>query len=210
MKLSAKHYADIIIKSLQEDLGSGDITTNSIITKKSRARGIIRAKQEGIVCGQMIARDTFRRLNRNCRYSIKVKDGQKVLRGTVIAEINSELKTLLSAERVALNFLMHLSGIATLTAEFVRAVKGSKIKILDTRKTSPGMRLPEKYAVFCGGGENHRIGLYDMYLIKDNHIESAGSIAAAIEACLETRGRRKLKIEVETKSMAEIREASEI
>ena len=207
MKLFTKYYADIIIKALQEDLGSGDITTNSVITTKTRARGIIRAKQEGIVCGQSVARDTFRHLNRNCRYVIKVRDGQRVRRGTVIAEIKSDLKTLLSGERVALNFLMQLSGISTLTSEFVRAVKGRRVTILDTRKTTPGLRMLQKYAVSCGGGENHRIGLYDMYLIKDNHIESAGSIAAAIEACLETRGRRRLKIEVETKSLAEIREA---
>lgn len=207
MKLTKKQYACIIDNALSEDIGSGDITTNSVIIKKTRATGIIRSKQDGVICGNLVASDVFRKLNKNSKYIIKTQDSRFVKKGRVVAEIHCDLATLLSGERVALNFLMHLSGIASLTSQFVKVVKGTKTTILDTRKTTPGMRLLEKYAVKSGGGENHRIGLHDMYLIKDNHIEAAGSISAAIMACLENRGRKKIKIEVETKSIAEVKEA---
>jgi nicotinate-nucleotide pyrophosphorylase (carboxylating) len=207
MKIDPKYIAAVINNAIKEDLGSADITTSGIIKFKQTALGRIRAKQAGIICGQDIAAKVFYRMNKDSRYRRLVKDGHRAEKGEIIAEIKSDLKGLLSGERIALNFLMHLSGIATLTSQYVEAVKGLKVKILDTRKTTPGLRLLEKYAVKAGGGDNHRIGLYDMYLIKDNHIEAAGSVGKAIEACLAHRGGTKTKIEIETKSLSQIKDA---
>jgi nicotinate-nucleotide pyrophosphorylase (carboxylating) len=207
MKIDPKYIAAVINNAIKEDLGSADITTGGIIKFKQTAIGRIRAKQAGIICGQDIAAKVFYRMNKDSRYRRLVKDGHRAEKGEIIAEIKSDLKGLLSGERIALNFLMHLSGIATLTSQYVEAVKGLKVKILDTRKTTPGLRLLEKYAVKAGGGDNHRIGLYDMYLIKDNHIEAAGSVGKAIEACLAHRGGKKTKIEIETKSLSQIKDA---
>lgn len=207
MKIDAKYIASVINNAITEDLGSADITTKGIIKFKQTATGRIRAKQAGIICGQEIAAKVFYRLNKDSKYRQLVKDGHKVENGDIIAELKSDLNSLLSGERIALNFLMHLSGIATLTSQYVEAVKGLRVKILDTRKTTPGLRLLEKQAVKTGGGDNHRIGLYDMYLIKDNHIEAAGSISKAIEACLAHRGGKKTKIEIETKYLSQIKEA---
>jgi nicotinate-nucleotide pyrophosphorylase (carboxylating) len=207
MKIDPKYVAAVINNAIKEDLGSADITTKGIIKFKQTATGRIRAKQAGIICGQDIAASVFYRLNKDSKYRGLIKDGHKAEKGDIIAEIKSDLKSLLSGERIALNFLMHLSGIATLTSQYVEAVKGLKVKILDTRKTTPGLRLLEKQAVKTGGGDNHRIGLYDMYLIKDNHIEAAGSISKAIEACLAHRGGKKTKIEIEAKYLSQIKEA---
>ena len=209
MKISKKNLSSIVNNALSEDIGSGDITTKAVISKDKPARGIIKAKQEGVVFGHEAAWEVYNQLDARAKYEVKVRDGSKVEKGEVIAEISAGMKTILSGERVALDFLMHLSGIATLTNRFVSSVEGTNVKILDTRKTIPGLRLLEKAAVKAGGGENHRIGLFDMFLIKDNHIEAAGSISKAIESCLEIRGRKKLKIEVETKSIEEIEEALE-
>jgi len=207
MKVNRKVLSDIISNALREDLGSGDLTTQAIISRQARATGLIRAKANGIICGQEAARMVFSRLDRGSRYHIVVPDGKRARAGQTIAEVRARLGPLLSGERTALNFLMHLSGIATLTAQYVAAIKGLSAKVLDTRKTSPGLRLLEKYAVRTGGGDNHRIGLFDMYLIKDNHIDSAGSIARAIERCLRRRSSKAHKIEVETRTLAEVREA---
>ncbi|HEQ99318.1 MAG TPA: carboxylating nicotinate-nucleotide diphosphorylase [candidate division Zixibacteria bacterium] len=207
MKISKKNLSSIINNALSEDIGSGDITTGAVISKDKPAQGVIRAKQEGVVFGHEAAREVYNQLDAKAKYTAKARDGARVGKGEVIAEISAGMKTILSGERVALDFLMHLSGIATLTNRFVSAVDGINVKILDTRKTIPGLRLLEKAAVKAGGGENHRIGLFDMFLIKDNHIEAAGSISKAIESCLQWRGRKKLKIEVETKSIEEIQEA---
>ena len=207
MKIDPKYLAALIKNTVTEDIGSGDITTDAIIKRNNPVKGIIRARQDGIVCGHDAAKAVFRFFDKKARYSVKVKDGQHVNDNTVIAEIRTTLKSVLKGERIALNFLMHLSGIATLTGQYAEAVKDTKAIILDTRKTTPGLRMLEKYAVRTGGGDNHRIGLYDMFLIKDNHIEAAGSIGAAITACLKRRGRRKTRIEVETKHLEQIREA---
>jgi nicotinate-nucleotide pyrophosphorylase (carboxylating) len=209
MKIDSKYLAALIKNTISEDIGSGDITTDAVIKRNNPVRGIIRARQDGIICGHDVARAVFRFFDEKARYSIKVKDGQRVISNTVIAEVHTNLKSVLKGERIALNFLMHLSGIATLTGQYVEAIKEFKAIILDTRKTTPGLRMLEKYAVRTGGGDNHRIGLYDMFLIKDNHIKAAGSISAAIEACLKKRSKRRTKIEIETKFGYEIREALE-
>jgi nicotinate-nucleotide pyrophosphorylase (carboxylating) len=207
MKIAPKIISSIVDNALQEDISSGDITTKAIIRKNISARARIIAKQEGIVYGHEPARMVYRRLEPKSKYIAKVKDGARVKPGKTIAEVHAGMMTILSGERVALNFLMHLSGIATLTSRFVKAVEGLNVKILDTRKTIPGLRLLEKEAVRIGGGETHRIGLFDMFLIKDNHIEAAGSVGKAIEACLKWRGQKRIKIEVETKSTEQIHEA---
>ena len=209
MKISMKKMASIIENALSEDIGSGDITTEAVISDDRPAKGIIRAKQQGIIYGHKAARAVYNRLDNKTKYTAMAKDGSQVERGEIVAEIRAGMKTILTGERVALDFLMHLSGIATLTNRFVSSVDGINVKILDTRKTIPGLRLLEKAAVKAGGGENHRIGLFDMFMIKDNHIEAAGSIGNAIERCLRWRGRKKTKIEVETKSLEEIEEALE-
>lgn len=207
MKVSREVITEIVTRALKEDLGRGDITTLAIEGGKRPALAIIRAKQELVVCGHQPARAVFRSISPKSRYIQEISDCKTARKGDVIVKIHSDLKTLLSGERTALNFMMHLSGIATQSARFTSRIKGTRAVMLDTRKTLPGMRLLEKYAVACGGALNHRIGLFDMYLIKDNHIEAAGSIETAIENCLAHRGRKKTKIEVETKSFDQIKRA---
>ena len=175
---------EVIKQALKEDIGGGDITTNSIIPKSAIVRAEIVAKQEGIIAGLDIAEQVFRELDRNIVFVRKAKDGKKVKEFQVIAELKGNARAILAGERVALNFLQRMSGIATLTARFVKlagAGKAKGVRILDTRKTTPLMRELEKYAVKAGGGENHRFGLYDAVLIKDNHIEAAGSITEAVK-----------------------------
>lgn len=198
----------IIKQALKEDIGKGDITTNSIIPKSEFVKAEIIAKDSGIIAGLGIAEQVFKELDKNIIFIKKVKDGEKAKEFKVIAEIKGNARAILAGERVALNFLQRLSGIATLTAKFVK-LAGTKsrkqrgIKILDTRKTTPLMRELEKYAVRAGGGKNHRFGLYDAVLIKDNHIEAAGSITEAVK-----KAKRAGKaIEVEVKNLREVREA---
>jgi len=207
MKIDRKTLNSIIKNAILEDKGPGDITTDAIISGKNPAIAIITAKQEGVICGQEIAREVFKFLNDEVKYRALVRDGNVIKKGDKIAQIRGDIKTLLTGERVALNFLMHLSGIASLTKIFVEKSGKSGAVILDTRKTVPGLRLMEKYAVKCGGGSNHRIGLYDMFLIKDNHIEAAGSVESAIRACKKYRGRKRTKIEIECANFGQIREA---
>lgn len=198
---------DLIRVSLKEDLGSGDITSNSIIHKKQKIRAAIVAKQNLVVAGVNLAAEVFKTVNRKIRVKVVAKDGGLVKSGTVIAKIEGPARDILSAERTALNFLQHMSGIATLTRKFVTSIRGTNTKILDTRKTTPGHRLLEKYAVLMGGGTNHRTGLYDMYLIKNNHIDIAGSVIEAILAA-QKANRRKLPIEVEVRNMEELMDAA--
>ena len=197
---------EVIKQALKEDIGGGDITTNSIIPKSAIVRAEIVAKQEGIIAGLDIAEQVFRELDRNIVFVRKAKDGEKVKEFQVIAELKGNARAILAGERVALNFLQRMSGIATLTARFVKlagAGKAKGVKILDTRKTTPLMRELEKYAVKAGGGENHRFGLYDAVLIKDNHIEAAGSITEAVKKAKHS-GK---SIEVEVKNLRGVREA---
>ena len=157
-------------KALKEDVGKGDVTTNAMVPKDAEAKAIIYAREKGVVAGLDIVAEVFRQLDKKINIKKFVKDGEKVKVNQPLAEIKGKTRALLEGERTALNFLEHLSGIATLTRKYVDAVKPCSVKILDTRKTTPGMRILEKYAVRMGGGYNHRMGLYDMVMVKDNHI----------------------------------------
>lgn len=193
----------LIKTALAEDIGSGDITTNALVAKNKKAKAVIRVKEKGTIAGLEIAREVLRQVDREIKFSPKCCDGQAVNKGTIVAELAGPARGILTGERVALNFLQHLSGVATLTSSFAARVKGQGAGILDTRKTIPGMRALEKYAVKCGGGVNHRMGLYDAILIKDNHLKIAGGAKKAIEGI---RGQGK-EIEVETKNLTEVKEA---
>lgn len=209
MEINEELLQELADRALSEDIGTGDISTAATVTHEQDGKAIITAKAAGVLSGFDIAEMVFRRVDPDAVFAAKQKDGDKVEPGTVIAEISGSLESLLAAERTALNFLMHLSGVATLTSEFVAAIKGTKTKILDTRKTMPGLRLLEKRAVRAGGGANHRLGLYDMVLLKENHIAAAGSIEAALSKSLAQREEAKKKwlIEVETRSQDEIKQA---
>ncbi len=196
------HY---ISRALEEDIGSGDVTTDTIVPANASLRGRIIAKADGVVAGLEIARQVMFTLDHKVEFDIKVEDGTKVERRTVLADLEGSARALLTGERIALNFLGRMSGIATLTRKFVDAVSGTKAVILDTRKTAPGLRMTDKLAVRLGGGQNHRTGLFDMVLIKDNHIDFAGSITAAVER-MRASG-TKLEIEVETRTLDNVREA---
>jgi nicotinate-nucleotide pyrophosphorylase (carboxylating) len=197
--------SECITRALAEDIGSGDVTTESIVPAGASLRGRIIAKQDGIVAGLTIANEVFRVLNANTVFEPKQEDGAAVKRGMVLADVTGDARALLTGERTALNFLGRMSGIATLTRQFVDAVKSTQATILDTRKTAPGLRPLDKLAVRLGGGQNHRTGLFDMVLIKDNHIDFAGSITAAVER-VRASGTR-LPIEVETRTLENVREA---
>jgi nicotinate-nucleotide pyrophosphorylase (carboxylating) len=202
--MSIKEVADFLVKlALAEDVGRGDITTRAIIAKEQKAEAVITAKEDGVIAGLVIAADVFRHVDPRVRFHAKVKDGAFVKKGKAIATVTGPARGIITGERVALNFLQHLSGIATLTRKFVARVKGRRVKVLDTRKTVPGLRVLEKYAVKLGGGVNHRMGLYDAILIKDNHIKLAGGIQKAMEG----KGRQGRAIEIEAKTLGEVKEA---
>ena len=194
-----------IQRALAEDIGSGDVTTDSIVPTGASLRGRIVAKQDGIVAGLAVAEEVFRTLDRSITFAAKVEDGSRVTKGAVLVDIAGPARALLTGERTALNFLGRMSGIATLTREFVDAVAATSSTILDTRKTAPGLRTLDKLAVQLGGGKNHRTGLFDMVLIKDNHIDFAGSITAAVER-VRASG-TTLPIEVETRTLENVRGA---
>jgi nicotinate-nucleotide pyrophosphorylase (carboxylating) len=195
-----------IEKALAEDLGWGDVTTSSILRGGEKGTAVVVAKDDLIVAGLGIFEETFHCLDPKLVVNNIKKDGDKAEKGETIAEITGDLGNILRAERVALNIFQRLCGIATATARYVEAVKGTKARIVDTRKTLPGFRVLDKYAVFVGGGHNHRFGLSDGILIKDNHIDTAGGIAEAIRRCRE-KAHHLLKIEVECRNLDEVREA---
>jgi nicotinate-nucleotide pyrophosphorylase (carboxylating) len=192
--------------ALAEDLGSGDITTRALFPKAIPARAVILAKQAGVVAGLPVARAVFARIDRRATFRALVKEGDRIKPGLTLAALRGDGRSILAGERVALNVLQHLSGIATLTAQFVEAVKGTKALILDTRKTTPGLRLLEKYAVRIGGGRNHRFGLFDGVLIKDNHLVLYGSLAEAVRR-VKARLPRRWRVQVETTTVAEVEAA---
>ena len=194
--------------ALAEDIGPGDATTNAIIPEGSAMRGQIIAKQVGVVAGLDVARAVYRILDENVDFKAQVDEGTRVNDRQVLALVSGSARSLLTAERTALNFLGRMSGIATLTRSFVDAVAGTKAVILDTRKTAPGLRLVDKLAVLRGGGQNHRIGLYDMVLIKDNHIDHAGSITLAVQRA--RLGAPGLLIEVEARNLQDVGEALQV
>jgi len=198
----------IIENALNEDLGSGDITTDTIFPSDLTCEAKIVAKEEGIVAGINVAQRVFEKLDRNATLSFVKNDGDKVFPGDELFRINATVRAVLSGERLALNLLQRMSGIATATSKYVEILKGTHTKILDTRKTAPSLRVLDKYSVLAGGGHNHRFGLYDAVLIKDNHINFAGSISKAVETIRSQFG-HKYKIEVETSNLDEVREALE-
>ena len=194
---------EIVRRALDEDLP--DITSDAIFGPGERGRAYFLVKAAGVIAGLPYAESTFRTIEPGAKFSAKAKDGDRVAPGDVVAEVEAAVITLLSGERTALNFLQRASGIATATRRFVDAVAGTRAKIFDTRKTAPGLRALDKYAVVCGGGENHRIGLYDMFLMKNNHIDRAGSIRAAVERIRARKPQQGIMIEV--RDRAELDEA---
>ena len=196
----------IIEKALSEDIGLGDVTSEATIPGGSTSTAEILAKQDLVLAGLDVSLEVFHFLDAAIQFTRFAQDGDKIKSGKVIARVSGSTRVLLAGERVALNFLQHMSGIATLTSKYVEQLKGLKAQALDTRKTLPGLRQLEKYAVRMGGGTNHRFGMYDGVLIKDNHIKAGGSITKAIESA-RRNAHHLLKIEVETKTLDEVREA---
>lgn len=205
MALRTPDLAKLVRAALREDIGPGDATTNALVPAAAQGRASIVAKQDGVIAGLPLAALAFRLTDRRTRFRALVRDGAQVPAGTAIARITGSLRGLLTAERTALNFLQRLSGIATLTRFFVTFGRPYGVTILDTRKTTPGLRAIEKYAVRMGKGKNHRFGLFDMVLIKDNHIAAVGSIRKAVAAA--RKKHPKLQLEVECQSMRQVREA---
>lgn len=199
--------AEILIElALNEDIGFSDVTTDSLIDKSEKRDAYLIAKEDGIISGLDVAQLVFKKLDPALIWHPELNDGDYIKSGEIIVECKSNYRALLRGERTALNFLQRMSGIATETHKYVEAVKGYRTKILDTRKTLPGYRLLDKYAVKTGGGTNHRTGLYDLVLIKDNHISIAGGITNAVNRIRNKIG-NKLKIEVETTTLQQVEEA---
>lgn len=202
----SKPFDDLIKRALEEDGAYADMTTLSTVPAQQWSEAHLLAKQDGVVAGLELFAATFRTLDERVVVELVVQDGATVQRGETLAHLRGPSRALLSAERVALNFLGHLSGIATLTAQCVRAVVGTRARILDTRKTTPGLRSLEKMAVQLGGGQNHRFGLSDGILIKDNHIQAAGGVAQAI-AVARRAAPHLLKIEIECENQEQVQQA---
>jgi nicotinate-nucleotide pyrophosphorylase (carboxylating) len=191
-----------IRRALEEDIGSGDVTTHAIVPQQAMLKGQIIAKQTGIVAGLDIAQAVYQLLDPQADFEAVVAEGFQVDNHQCLAVISGKARALLTGERTALNFLGRMSGIATLTHQYVQTVTGTKAVILDTRKTAPGLRTLDKLAVSRGGGQNHRQGLYDMFLIKDNHIDFSGSLEEAV--CLSRQAKKDLEIEVETRTLEDV------
>lgn len=201
MKLNADKY---ILSALKEDITSEDVTTNAVMREDKAGRADLIAKEDGIMCGLEVFCRVFELLDEKAVFETEYKDGDFVKKGDLIGVVKGDIKALLSGERTALNYLQRMSGIATFTSQFVKELKGYKTKLLDTRKTTPNMRIFEKYAVKVGGGCNHRYNLSDGILLKDNHIGAAGSVTKAIEMAKEYAPFvRKIEVEVETLDMVE-------
>ncbi len=205
-KLDWSQVEQIIENALREDMGSGDITTELLFPEDMKCKAIIMAKEDVVLAGLPVAERVFRKLDKNTLLNEKTRDGERVKPKDILAEIEGSPRAILTGERLALNFLQRLSGIATLTSRFVNAVEGLSVKILDTRKTVPGLRILDKYGVSVGGGYNHRFGLYDGVLIKDNHIKLAGGITRAVEL-IRKKSKGESRIEVETSNLEEVKEA---
>jgi nicotinate-nucleotide pyrophosphorylase (carboxylating) len=196
----------IVQRALAEDVGSGDVTSQWILPPEMRVRGCFLAKAQGVLAGLEVVRQVFRQVDERIAFQARMKDGDSLSEGDTPATVEGPAASILTAERTALNFLQRMSGIATLSRRYVEAAAGTLAVILDTRKTAPGLRLLDKWAVRLGGGQNHRLGLYDMVLIKDNHIAAAGGITQAVER-VRQRNQQRLAVEVEVKSLAELEEA---
>ena len=202
---SAEHLINL---ALEEDVASGDITTDNLIPAESRKKAFMVAKADGVIAGLPVAEMVFRKLDKDLKWEPEITEGSRVKKGDIIVRFESTYRALLTAERTALNFFQRMSGIATMSGLYADAVKDSKTIILDTRKTLPGFRMLDKYAVKTGGASNHRIGLFDMVMIKDNHIDIAGGITAAVNQ-IKNKIAPGIKIEVETTSLEQVHEALE-
>lgn len=203
---------EIVDRALAEDLGGGDVTTEALISEDRQGKASIVVKQEGILAGADVARKVFQAVDPELRVDVLIEDGAQVKPGSVIARVQGRAASILKAERVALNFLQMLSGIASETNRYVKAVEGSPVRIMDTRKTTPGLRVLEKYAVKLGGGKNHRMNLADGILIKDNHIAELRSGGLSLKEILDrarANAPRRLKVEIEVRTVPEAREAAE-
>lgn len=196
----------IINLALEEDVGTGDLTTSLLVPGHLNAKAYLESKAEGVIAGLEVAKRVFKKLDSNVRWDQKFYDGDKIKAGDILVYVEGSYQAILTGERTALNFLQRMSGIATVTSKFVEAVKHTKTKILDSRKTVPGLRMLDKYSVKSGGGKNHRMGLYDMILIKENHIRIADSITGAVSQ-IRTKLKPGIKIEVETTNLYEVKEA---
>lgn len=201
-----REAVSLIDAALDEDVGPGDFTTLWTVPEDRRAEARIVAKASGVVAGAEVAAEVFRRVDPALEITTDAADGTAVEPGDLVMTVRGAARSILTGERTALNFMQRLSGVATVTRRYVRAVEGTGARVIDTRKTTPGMRRLEKAAVRAGGGANHRVGLHDMVMIKDNHIAAAGGITAAVEA-VRARNDRGLRVEVETTGLEEVREA---
>lgn len=204
--LNIQELEYIIEHAFREDIGDGDITTNNLVPENSVAKASMTAKADGVIAGLPIAEKVFKKLDPNLVWKPLVKDGDTIKKGDVIVEMQGSFRALLTGERLALNLMQRMSGIASETAKYVAEVKHTNVQILDTRKTVPGLRTLDKYSVKTGGGTNHRIGLYDLVMIKDNHIKIAGGIAPAVEQIRKSIPSH-IKVEVETTNLEEVKEA---
>ncbi|MDR0789583.1 MAG: carboxylating nicotinate-nucleotide diphosphorylase [Bacteroidales bacterium] len=194
-----------ILQALQEDIGSGDYSSLCCIGEKETNKARLVAKQEGIICGIEVAKMVFEAVDSSLVFTAFKTDGDRIAKGDIVFTIGGKARSILSAERTALNYIQRLSGIATQTAEYVALIEGTKARLLDTRKTTPTLRLLEKYAVKTGGGCNHRIGLYDMIMLKDNHVDFAGGIEQAITMAYDfVTTKQPLKIEIEVRNLSEL------
>ena len=208
MELNWADVERIIDGALREDTPGGDVTTNLLFDPEEQATGIFRAKARGVVAGLQVAERVFRKLDPLSRFTARAKDGETVQQAAVLAEVVCRRRALLTGERVALNLMQRMSGIATQAAQFVAAVQGLPVTILDTRKTAPGLRVLDKYAVRVGGATNHRLTLSDLAMVKDNHIRLAGGIWPAVRK-IRARAAPGLRIEVECANLDQVREAIE-
>ena len=206
--MNTQEIDTVVAAALQEDMPDGDVTSDNVIPVDSVSEAVIKAKQHGVLAGLPVARRVFEALDPDVAFDALFSDGDTVGPGGKLAIVKGNTIALLKGERTALNFLQRLSGIATLTSRYVAALKGTETRLLDTRKTTPGLRLLEKYAVKMGGGRNHRLNLSDMVMLKDNHIRLVGSIAEAVRRA-RSRIDPAIKIEVETTTLAEVQEAVE-
>jgi nicotinate-nucleotide pyrophosphorylase (carboxylating) len=208
MQLRIEEIAEKVRDALREDVGTGDVTTLATVPQTAPARAVLVAREPLVLAGLALARETFQQVSSQAQFTRDAQDGQSLGNGDVLLEVSGPAAAILTAERVALNFLQRLSGVATLTAQFVQAVRGTQAKIVDTRKTTPGWRHLEKYAVRCGGGQNHRVGLFDMVLIKDNHLaalrfEPPNPVEAAVRRARERFPGLQVEVEADTAEQVE-------
>jgi nicotinate-nucleotide pyrophosphorylase (carboxylating) len=204
MDQPAQYLERIVAFALVEDLGAGDVTSKATVSQTKSGHARIVARQDGVLSGMEVVNAVFTHIG-DVDTTWRTEDGERLTSGQTVAELSGPARRLLAGERVALNFLARMSGIATLTRQFVEGVGGHQARILDTRKTTPGLRHLEKYAVRCGGGENHRFGLYDMILVKENHIQAAGGLLPAIKAALNQSAKTlpRIPVEIETQTVKE-------